>query len=258
MSNKIKVTVWNEGRHEKSEAAIGAIYPKGIHGAVKDFLDKDPDLEVRAVTLDDPDQGLPDELLNDTDVLMWWGHMAHGEVNDALVEKIKYRVYDCGMGFIGMHSAHMSKPFRAIVGTSGELSWGDDQRELVWNLLPQHEIAQGIPEYFDLGIEEMYGEPFRIPQPDELIFASWFQGGNIFRSGCTFYRGIGKVFYFQPGHEAYKAFYNPYVQRILTNAVHWAAPKNLVISTPTSCPHRFNPIVELDEKGGNGNIVSRG
>lgn len=254
MSEKIKVTVWNEGRHERNEASIGAIYPKGIHGAVKDFLDKDPDLEVRAVTLDDPEQGLPDSLLNDTDVLMWWGHMSHDEVKDELVQKIVHRVYDMGMGFIGMHSAHMSKPFRALVGTSGQLSWGDDQRELIWNLLPQHEIAQGIPEYFDLGIEEMYGEPFRIPQPDELIFTSWFQGGNIFRSGCTFYRGIGKIFYFQPGHEAYRSFYNPYVQKILTNAVHWAAPKGMVIATPTTCPHRYNPLVELDEKGG---IVKR-
>ncbi len=152
MSDKIKVTVWNEGRHEKSNAAAKAMYPNGIHGTVKEFLEKDPELEVRAVTLDDPEQGLPDELLNDTDVLMWWGHMAHEEVKDELVAKIRNRVYDCGMGFIGMHSAHMSKPFRSIVGTSGQLSWGDDQREIVWNLLPQHEIARGIPEYFDLGI----------------------------------------------------------------------------------------------------------
>ena len=254
MSEKIKVTVWNEGRHEKTNAAAKAMYPMGIHGTVKEFLDKDAELEVRAVTLDDPDQGLPDSLLNDTDVLMWWGHMAHHEVQDALVEKIKNRVYNEGMGFIAMHSAHMSKPFRAIVGTSGQLSWGDDQREIVWNLLSQHEIARGIPEYFDLGTEEMYGEPFRIPQPDELIFASWYQGGNIFRSGCTFYRGIGKVFYFQPGHETCASFHNPNVQKILTNAVHWAAPKDLVIDRPTTCPHRFNPLVELDEKGG---IVKR-
>ncbi len=254
MSEKIKVTVWNEGRHEKTNAAAKAMYPMGIHGTVKEFLDKDAELEVRAVTLDDPDQGLPDSLLNDTDVLMWWGHMAHHEVNDALVEKIKNRVYNEGMGFIAMHSAHMSKPFRAIVGTSGQLSWGDDQREIVWNLLPQHEIARGIPEYFDLGTEEMYGEPFRIPQPDELIFTSWYQGGNIFRSGCTFYRGIGKIFYFQPGHETCASFHNPNVQKILTNAVHWAAPKDLVIARPTTCPHRYNALVELDEKGG---IVSR-
>ncbi|MBQ8508432.1 MAG: ThuA domain-containing protein [Clostridia bacterium] len=247
MSEKIKVTVWNEGRHEKSNKAAQAMYPEGIDGAVKAFLDKDPTLEVRAVRLDDPDQGLPDELLNDTDVLLWWGHMAHQCVEDALVEKIKNRVYNEGMGFIGMHSAHMSKPFRAIVGTSGQLSWGDNQQELVWNLMPQHPIAAGIPEYFEIETEEMYGEPFRIPQPDELIFTSWYKGGNIFRSGLTYYRGIGKVFYFQPGHETCASFYNPYVQRILTNAVHWAKPNEFVIDRPTTCPHRKNPVIELEE-----------
>ena len=247
MSEKIKVTVWNEGRHEKSNKAAQEMYPNGIHGTVKAFLEKNPDLEVRAVTLDDPDQGLPDSLLYDTDVLMWWGHMAHHEVNDALVEKIKNRVYNEGMGFIGMHSAHMSKPFRAIVGTSGQLSWGDDQQEIVWNQLPQHPIAAGIPEYFELEVEEMYGEPFRIPQPDELIFTSWYKGGNIFRSGLTYYRGIGKVFYFQPGHETCGSFHNPYVQRILTNAVYWAKPNDFVINRPTDCPHRKNPVVELEE-----------
>lgn len=255
MAEKIKVTVWNEGRHEKSDAAAKAMYPNGIHGTIKEFLDKNPDMEVRAVTLDDPDQGLPDSLLNDTDVLLWWGHMCHHEVKDELAEKVRNRVWNEGMGFIGLHSAHMSKPFRNIVGTSGQLSWGDDQREIVWNIMPQHPIAQGIPEYFDLGIEEMYGEPFRIPQPDELVFTSWFEHGNIFRSGCTFFRGVGKVFYFQPGHETYGAFHNPYVQKIITNAVRWAKT-DLVIPTPTNCPYRFNPVDEL-AKGGNGNPINR-
>lgn len=247
MSEKIKVTVWNEGRHEKSDKAAHDMYPNGIHGTVKEFLDKNDDLEVRAVTLDDPEQGLPDSLLYDTDVLMWWGHMSHHEVKDELVEKIKNRVYNEGMGFIGMHSAHMSKPFRAIVGTSGQLSWGDEQQEILWNLLPQHPIAAGVPEYFELPTEEMYGEPFRIPQPDELLFTSWFKGGNIFRSGLCYYRGIGKIFYFQPGHETCASFHNPNVQRILTNAVRWAKPNEFAIKRPTDCPHRYNPLYELEQ-----------
>lgn len=226
MANKIRVTVWNEYRHEKGEPRIAEIYPKGIHGCVKDFLDQHDDLEVRLAALDDPDQGLPDEVLNNTDVLMWWGHMAHGDVNDALVEKIKKRVYDDGMGFVPMHSAHMSKPFRAIVGTSGKLLWSDNQRELVWNVLPGHPITAGIPEHIDLGNEEMYGEPFMIPQPDELLFISWFEHGYVFRSGCTYYRGRGKVFYFQPGHEECRSFYNEYVQKILYNGIKWAAPND--------------------------------
>ncbi|MBQ8551435.1 MAG: ThuA domain-containing protein [Clostridia bacterium] len=247
MENKIKVTIWNEGRHEKKNAKVQAMYPNGIHGAIAEFLSKCDDLEIRTATLDDPDCGLPDEVLNDTDVLMWWGHMHHNDVPEELAGKIRDRVYSEGMGFIAMHSAHKSKPFRYIVGTDGNLSWGEDQREIIWNLLPQHPIAAGIPEYFDLGVEEMYGEPFRIPQPDELIFTSWFEGGNIFRSGVTYYRGIGKVFYFQPGHETNPHFYNPYVQKILTNAVHWAAPQKFEFPIPVGCPKRMNPVDELNE-----------
>ncbi len=173
--------------------------------------------------------------------------MHHNEVPEELAVKIRDRVYSEGMGFVAMHSAHKSKPFRYIVGTDGNLSWGEDQREIIWNLLPQHPIAAGIPEYFELEKEEMYGEPFRIPQPDELIFTSWFEGGNIFRSGVTYYRGIGKVFYFQPGHETNPIFHNEYVQRIITNAVYWVKPNDMVIKRPTECPHRKNPVVELAE-----------
>lgn len=256
MAEKIKVTIWNEGRHEKINEAAKATYPLGIHGTIKAFLEKNEDMEVRAVTLDDPEQGLPDSLLNDTDVLLWWGHMAHGEVRDELAEKVKNRVYNEGMGFIGLHSAHMSKPFRGIVGTSGFLSWGDEQQEIVWNLMPQHPIAAGIPEYFELETEEMYGEPFRIPQPDELVFTSWYKGGNIFRSGCVFFRGVGKVFYFQPGHETCGSFHNPYVQKIITNAVRYVKPNAFGIPTPVNCPHRLNPVEEL-AKGGDGNPMKR-
>ena len=239
MANKIRVTVWNEYRHEREEDYIREIYPKGIHGCIKDFLDPHDDLEVRIVSLDDPEQGLPDDVLNNTDVLMWWGHMAHDEVNDELVEKIKRRIYDDGMGFIPMHSAHMSKPFRAVLGTSGKLLWSDNQHELVWNVLPAHPIAAGIPEHFSLDLEEMYGEPFMIPQPDELVFISWFEHGYVFRSGCTYHRGRGKVFYFQPGHEACRSFYNEYVQKILYNGVKWAAPNDFG-SPMHDCDYRKN------------------
>lgn len=241
MSDKIRVTIWNEFRHEKSEEAIRQIYPNGIHAAVRDFLSKNDDMDVRIVSLDEPSQGLPDEILYSTDVLLWWGHMAHGEVDDGLTEKIRSRVYDDGMGFIAMHSAHMSKPFRSIVGTSGKLLWGDEQKELMWNILPSHPIAAGIPEHFELEREEMYGEPFAIPTPDDLIFLSWYEHGHVFRAGCTFYRGRGKVFYFQPGHESCRSFYHPYVQTILTNAVRWAKP-NAFGAPMHNCDYR-PPIV---------------
>ncbi len=239
MENKIRVTIWNEFRHERHDKAIGAIYPEGIHGAVRNFLSVNDDMEIRIVSLDEPEQGLPDALLYNTDVLLWWGHAAHKEVNDTLVEKIKNRVYDDGMGFIALHSAHFSKPFCSIVGTSGKLLWGDEQKELMWNILPSHPIAAGIPEHFELESEEMYGEPFAIPAPDELIFMGWYPGGYVFRAGCTFYRGRGKVFYFQPGHEGCRSYYDPNVQRILTNAVRWAAPSRFGCSMH-NCDYRPN------------------
>ena len=203
---KLRVTIWNEFRHEKTKENVKAIYPDGLHATIKAFLDKNEDLEVRLAALDDPDQGLPDEVLENTDVLLWWGHMAHGEVNDELVKKIQTRVYLGKMGFIALHSGHHSKPFKAIVGTNGNLSWGRDQKEIMWNLLPAHPIAAGIPDHFIIEKDELYCEPFYIPQPDELVFGGWYEDGFIFRAGCCFFRGAGKVFYFQPGHETCPSF----------------------------------------------------
>lgn len=236
MANKIRVTAWNEYRHEKSNEYVKSIYPDGIHGLIKQFLETNDDIEVTPAALDDPDNGLPDEVLNNTDVLIWWGHMAHHEVPDALVEKIRHRVYTKGMGLIVLHSGHHSKVFRNVVGTNGNLSWGRDQKEVVWNLLPSHPIAAGIPDHFTLDIEELYCEPFYVPQPDALVFGSWFEDGFIFRSGLCYLRGAGKVFYFQPGHEYCRSFYNPYVQRVICNAVKWAAPNEIVYPIENGCP----------------------
>ena len=243
MSKQIKVTIWNEFRHEKGNPSIMELYPGGMHATIKRALEaKDSSLIVRLAALDDPEQGLPDEVLNDTDVLLWWGHGYHEEVSDELVEKIKDRVFRHGMGFIPLHSSHMSKPFKAIVATNGILSWGDNQQEVVWNVKPSHPIAAGIPEHFVLDEEEMYGEPFYIPEPDELVFMSWYKNGNVFRSGACFTRGLGRIFYFQPGHETCPSYNNPYVQQIIYNAVKWAAPTELGIPTPPECTYR-TPVV---------------
>ena len=244
MMKTINVTIWNEFRHEKTEDEVKALYPDGIHAFIKSFLDMNEDMNVRTACLDDPDQGLPDALLEDTDVLLWWGHMAHREVKDELVEKIKSRVFTGKMGFIPLHSAHKSKPFAAILGTNGNLSWGRNQKEIVWNMLPAHEIAAGIPDHFLLESEELYSEPFFIPQPDELIFGAWFEDGHIMRAGATFYRGAGKVFYFQPGHESCRAYYHPCVQRVITNAIRWAAPNDFGFSIGDSCPHVIQKTVD--------------
>lgn len=241
---RIRVTVWNEFRHERHVEEVKKKYPDGIHSVIKSFLDTAGDLDVTLAALDDPCQGLPDSLLENTDVLIWWGHMAHHEVSDELTAKIQKRVYMGKMGFIALHSAHHSKPFKAIIGTNGNLSWGRDQKEIVWNLLPSHPIAAGIPDHFTLDCEELYCEPFYIPKPDELVFGSWYEDGYIFRSGCCFWRGAGKVFYFQPGHECCRSFYNENVQRIITNAVYWARPNNIVYDIPDGCPELLNKITD--------------
>lgn len=234
---KIRVVVWNEFRHEKRKENVKAIYPDGLHAVIKSFLDTNDDMEVTLAALDDPDQGLPDDRLENTDVLIWWGHVSHNEVSDELVAKIQKRVYLGQMGFVALHSAHHSKPFRAIVGTNGNLSWGRNQKEIMWNLMPQHPICAGIPDHFTIDEEELYCEPFYIPQPDALIFGGWYEDGFIFRSGACFLRGAGKVFYFQPGHETCRSFYNEYVQKIITNGVRWAAPSELGYEITDMCPH---------------------
>lgn len=220
----IRVTVWNEFIHEREMEEARRNYPEGIHGAIAGFLSGEPDLEVTTAVLGDPEQGLPDALLDVTDVLIWWGHIAHRQVDDALVEKIVARVYD-GMGMVFLHSAHHSKPFRRLCGTGCDLKWWvDGDRERLFTLLPGHPIAAGLPEYFELPAEETYCELFDIPTPDEVVFSGWFSGGAVFRSGCCFHYGRGRYFYFQPGHETYPTYHDENVRRVIKNAVRWAAP----------------------------------
>jgi trehalose utilization protein len=217
-----RVTVWNEFRQERSDPPVGAIYPAGIHAAIAEGL-RDEDFEVRAATLDEPDHGLSEASLAKTDVLTWWGHVAHSEVDDAVVEQVHRRVLD-GMGLIVLHSGHMSKIFRRLMGTSGELKWREAaERERIWVVDPSHPIAEGLGESFLIDHEEMYGEPFDIPAPDRLVLVSWFQGGEVFRSGCCYERGRGRIFYFRPDHETYPTYFHPEVRRVIRNAVRWAA-----------------------------------
>ena len=219
----VKVTVWNENRHEQKNPVVRDIYPEGIHGTIAQFLQSEG-FETGTATLDEPEHGLTDEVLAATEVLVWWGHLAHGEVSDEVVKKVQKRVLD-GMGLIVLHSGHFSKIFKTLMGTSCDLKWREaDEKERLWVVSPSHPITEGISEYIELPQEEMYGEHFDIPQPDELIFTSWFEGGEVFRSGCTYKRGNGKVFYFRPGHETYPTYHNKQIQRVISNAVKWAAP----------------------------------
>lgn len=230
----IKVTVWNEFVHEKKKESVAAIYPDGIHNAIKEFLDADGEFEVKTATLDDENCGITKELLDNTDVLLWWGHCAHDKVPDEAAQLVQNAVLS-GMGFIALHSAHFSKPFRRLMGTTCSLGWRENgDMERIWTVKPSHPIAQGIDRYFELPHVETYSEPFDIPEPDELVFAGWYEGGELFRSGCCFNRGNGKIFYFQPGHETFPIFKDKNVQLIIKNAIRWAVP---TVRFEIECPH---------------------
>ena len=217
-----RVTVWNEYRHERSDPVVGAIYPDGIHGAVGDGL-RAVGFDVRTATLDEPEHGLTDDVLAATDVLTWWGHLAHDEVADAVVERVHRRVLE-GMGLVVLHSGHYSKIFQRLMGTTCSLTWREaGERERVWVVDRSHPIAEGLGESFVIEQEEMYGEPFDIPAPDRLVLIGWFQGGEVFRSGCCYQRGRGRVLYFRPGHETHPTYHLAPVRRVIANAVAWAA-----------------------------------
>jgi trehalose utilization protein len=234
MSQPIQVTVWGEFRHEKRNPKVAAHYPKGMHETIAGFLRAHSDFVVGTATLDEPEHGLTQEVLDKTDVLTWWGHMAHGEVNDAVVARVQQRVLE-GMGLIVLHSGHFSKIFKALMGTTCSLKWREaNDKERLWTVDMSHPIAQGLGEHFEIPAEEMYGEPFGIPTPDEVVFISWFTGGEVFRSGCTWRRGHGRVFYFRPGHETYPTYHHKQVQQVITNAVRWARP---TVRIQDACPN---------------------
>ena len=256
----IRVTVWNENIQEngtkfmppellnsnderaqffkkfleENMADIRKIHPNRIHNTLKGILDEEEDMVVRTVTLDMPECGLTQEVLDDTDVLLWWAHIGHEKVPDEIAFRVRDAVLK-GMGFIPLHSAHPCKPLQMLLGTSGSLQWREGDRCRVWNTCPTHPIAQGIPAYFELPEEEMYGEYFDIPKPDDQVFISWFAGGEVFRSGCTWTRGYGKIFYFQPGHETQGSYLIPEVRQIIKNAVRWAMPT--MRRDNLDCPH---------------------
>ena len=220
----IKVTVWNEFRHEKESEKIAAIYPDGIHGAIAAGLSGRGDFDIRVATLDEPANGLPDEILAQTDVLVWWGHKAHRDVLDDTVDRVQRRVLD-GMGMVVLHSGHHSKIFKRLMGTTCNLKWREaNDKERIWVVNPAHPIAEGIGDYIEIPEEEMYGEHFDIPEPDSLVFVSWFSGGEVFRSGCCYERGAGKIFYFRPGHESYPTYHNADVLKVIANGIRWAKP----------------------------------
>jgi trehalose utilization protein len=224
MTKPINVTVWNEFWHEQHEPSVQAIYPNGIHAVIAQYLAAQADLDVTTATLDQSEHGLPRDLVERTDVLIWWSHVKHAQVPDALVERLYQRILS-GMGVIFLHSSLESKLFMRLMGTSCRMKWREaHEKERLWVLKPGHPIAKGLGEYFELPAEEMYGEYWDIPEPDEIVFMSWFEGGELFRSGITYTRGAGRMFYFRPGHEDYPTYYDQNVLKVIENAVRWVRP----------------------------------
>ncbi len=224
----LRVIVWNENVHERQNEEVRAVYPNGIHETIAAGLREHlgEQAVVRTATLDQPEHGLTDDVLESTDVLTWWGHLAHDQVSDVVVDRVHRRVLN-GMGLVVLHSGHESKIFRRLMGTTCALLWREaDDREVVWTVNPAHPTAAGVPHPFIIPRQEMYGEFFDIPQPDELVFISSFTGGEVFRSGCCYTRGWGRVFYFSPGHETFPVYYQPEVRRIIANGVRWAYRTN--------------------------------
>jgi trehalose utilization protein len=238
----LRITVWGENVHEHRSAKVKKIYPQGMHAAIAGGLARLlPAAQVATATLQEAEHGLTAERLANTDVLTWWGHLAHDQVADEVVRRVQARVLE-GMGLIVLHSGHYSKIFRLLMGTTCSLTWREaDERERIWVCNPGHPIARGLGRYFELPMEETYGEPFAVPAPEEEVFLSWFEGGDVFRSGCCWRRGNGSIFYFRPGHEHYPTFHNETVLRVIANAAEWARPRGQWID---SCPN----ILESAEK----------
>jgi trehalose utilization protein len=229
----IRVLIWNEYQHELTDERVRAVYPNGIHRAIADFLGCE-DIAVSTATLEEPNCGITAERLAETDVLIWWGHMAHDRVPDEVAFMVRDAVLS-GMGAIFLHSAHHSKPFRYLMGTSCNLTWREtNDSELLWVIEPSHPITAGIDRVIKLEAEETYGEPFVIPTPDKLLFIGHFSGGEVMRSGCLYERGNGKIFYFQPGHETFPTYHHPDIQTVIRNAVRFVAP---TYRQMTPCPH---------------------
>ncbi len=248
---KINTIVWGENIHDQTSPIVAELYPGGMHTCIANALNVDENINASTATLQEDEHGLTEARLNEADVLIWWGHAAHGDVDDKVVERVVQQVWS-GMGLILLHSSHFAKPFKQLMGTPCGLTWREaGERERLWVTSPNHPIVNGLPDHFELEHEEMYGEPFSVPEPLETVFISWFQGGEVFRSGLTYRRGAGNIFYFRPGHETYPTYHDDNIKKVLVNAVHWANNSQQRRTNMTDAPNTTvdNALEKIVERG---------
>ncbi len=248
MTDTVIFLVWDENK----KSVPTEVYPSNIRGAIADALNVSEVVNIVAATacLDDDHQGITADVLRNIDVLIWWGHARHDEVTDETAELVRSAVHNDGLGFLPLHSAHYSKPFKAVLSANGHLKggWRENDNpadtEEITVAAPKHPIAEGIVG-FTIDQEEMYGAPFDVPPYQVVVFQSYFPtGGEYFPSfattvgkgidpafasgsgnGANQGEGAGRVFYFRPGHETFPTYHLPVVQKILRNAVLWLARK---------------------------------
>jgi trehalose utilization protein len=224
--NKIRVTVWSEGIDPNLEPKAVALYPNDINTYIASFLEGSHEFEVKVRSLSQPENGLSQEIIDNTDVLIWWSHLYDDEVDDNVVERVVNAVLN-GMGFLILHASMGSKPAKRLLGESSNVGKYREigEKERVWVVNRSHPVVEGMEkEYFEILKSEMYGEPYGMPTPDDTIFISWFEGGEVLRSGVSWHKGSGRIFFFAPGHEEFPVYYNKEVQKVITNIVRWLKP----------------------------------
>jgi trehalose utilization protein len=103
---KLRVLVWDEQQDAQKQA-----YPNFLGNHLAEDLKKE--FDVRSVSIKDPEQGLSKDNLEWADVVVWWGHLRHQEVNEEAVAAIVAKITEGKCGLVALHSAHYSQVFKA-------------------------------------------------------------------------------------------------------------------------------------------------
>ena len=223
MKDGLRVTVWNEGVHDKRDRKVMDIYPEGMGKAIAGYLAEQPGIaSVRVAELGDKGQGLTDTILAKTDVMTWWGHCAHDQVTDENAAKVKQCVLE-GMGW-SSHSAISPRCSRASWAPAATSNGAKSARRTSLGGRLAHPIAEAS-EYFSCPIPKCMANISTSFQPDQLVFISWFEGG-----GCSqrvlLAHGRGRSSTSVPATKP-PIYHNETVLRVIYNGIRWAAPSGL-------------------------------